>query len=285
MIVESSIAVALLSSLYFVFRRRYNALALLVTALILNFALKFIFFELSYTGMPDTAVTIAFAIAPYFGYLGWIYAFIVFLYSVSKQGVLNPVASAFIATGLYLWFEKFRRKVEDEELEVGRKIFHAAAGILIYFLSILWPKFTLAFCILAILGVIILNLIDIPFVKEIALKMTRPHEKFIGIGAINFLAGVMLATWFSKQWVVLIMAISDGLSTIFGRIFGTAKIVRNKTIEGTAIGFLTALAIAKHYSSHPWIIAVAYTLAELFAPIDDNFFVPLVLVPLSLFLD
>lgn len=113
-------------------------------------------------------------------------------------------------------------------------------------------------------------------------------DRFQVSGSMYVLAGAIICTMlFSKSVAAIsltIMLTSDACAALFGKAFGTRKLYKSKSLEGTTAFFLSALIVmmlfnpvyAVTYASI--IAAAAATLAEMFEDkieIDDNLSVPL----------
>ena len=101
-----------------------------------------------------------------------------------------------------------------------------------------------------------------------------------GKGAMTYAMGVFLTVLLFPENViiqcVLIMSISDSLSTLFGKKYGVIRIVNGKSLFGSGLFFFSALFIELLFHSIPIALGVAAiaTLVELL-PLDDNVTVPL----------
>ncbi len=116
--------------------------------------------------------------------------------------------------------------------------------------------------------------------------MERAHDKqrFPGRGAVMVLLGAFFtALLFPSQLLpaLLVLAVSDGLSTIIGMRFGKKKIFRTKkSWVGSGAFFVSASAILVFFSALWFVIAFVVTCAEMidyhaYAFIDDNVVLPL----------
>lgn len=120
--------------------------------------------------------------------------------------------------------------------------------------------------------------------------LEREHDKkrFPGKGAIMLLVGAFItATLFPAHILpaLLVLGISDSLSTILGMEFGKKRIFRAKTWLGTTTFFVCSCAILIFFSSWWFLIALVVTGAELvnyhsFLFLDDNLIIPLVVATL-----
>lgn len=125
------------------------------------------------------------------------------------------------------------------------------------------------------------------FSRILRKKETR-HTKFQVSGSIYVLLAAIACTFlFSKEVAAIsltIMLISDTVAALVGKAYGTRLLYKNKSIEGTASFFLSALLINLLFSplytfTYAGVIASAVaTLAEMFEDkleIDDNLSIPL----------
>jgi len=76
---------------------------------------------------------------------------------------------------------------------------------------------------------------------------------------------------------VLIITISDGLSTLVGIIFGRTKLLGNKTLEGSIVFFFSAILILSFFVNvlYAAFIAFLLTIVELVSKNYDNLTIPL----------
>lgn len=125
------------------------------------------------------------------------------------------------------------------------------------------------------------------FYKTLRSKELK-KDKFQVSGSMYVLAGAIICTMlFSKAVAAIaltIMLTSDACAALFGKAFGTRKLYKSKSLEGTAAFFLSSLIIMMLFNpvyavTYASILAAAVaTLAEMFEDkieIDDNLSVPL----------
>ena len=118
----------------------------------------------------------------------------------------------------------------------------------------------------------------------------RIRTQFQVSGSMYVLAAAIVCTLlFSKPVAVIamtVMLISDTCAALFGKAFGTRKLYKNKSLEGTAAFFLSALLINILYEplfhfTYAGVIACALaTAAEMYEDrlgLDDNLSIPLVI--------
>lgn len=112
--------------------------------------------------------------------------------------------------------------------------------------------------------------------------------KFQASGSMYVLAAAIICTLlFSKQIAVIaltVMLISDTCAALFGKAYGTRKLYKSKSLEGSLAFFLSALIINMlyepifHFTYASVLACVGATFAELYEDkleIDDNFSVSL----------
>ena len=114
------------------------------------------------------------------------------------------------------------------------------------------------------------------------------HTRFEATGSMYVLASAIVCTiLFSKPIAVIalsVMLISDTAAALFGKAYGTRKLYKHKSLEGTCAFFVSALIvniICHHifpFGIASVIACIIATLAEVFEDkldIDDNFSIPL----------
>ena len=118
----------------------------------------------------------------------------------------------------------------------------------------------------------------------------RVRTQFQVSGSMYVLAAAIVCTLlFSKPIAMIamtVMLISDTCAALFGKAFGTRKLYKNKSLEGTTAFFLSALFINMlyeplfHFTTAGVIACALATMAEMFEDrlgIDDNLSIPLVI--------
>jgi dolichol kinase len=107
------------------------------------------------------------------------------------------------------------------------------------------------------------------------------YRRFMpGRGAATMTIGVFFSIFFFETIVavqaVLVVGISDALSTIFGKRFGTRVLFGSKTVVGSLAFFISTMVIESFFINYlqAIVIAAAIMLVELM-PFDDNISVPL----------
>lgn len=116
------------------------------------------------------------------------------------------------------------------------------------------------------------------------------HDHFEATGSLYVLSAAILCPLMFSQTVatiaLTIMLTSDTCAALFGKAFGTRKLYKKKSLEGTSAFFLCTLLVLMLYTpiypvTYASIIAAFLaTLCEMFEDkleIDDNLSVPLVI--------
>ncbi len=116
----------------------------------------------------------------------------------------------------------------------------------------------------------------------------RVRNKFQVSGSMYVLAAAIICTLlFSKPIAAIaltVMLISDTCAALFGKAFGTRKLYKSKSLEGTLAFFLSALFVNMlyepifHFTYAGVLACFAATAAEMFEDkieIDDNLSIPL----------
>lgn len=116
----------------------------------------------------------------------------------------------------------------------------------------------------------------------------RIRTKFQVSGSMYVLTAAVICTLlFSKQVAAIsltVMLISDTCAALFGKAYGTRKLYKSKSLEGTIAFFLSALIVNMLYQpifnfGYAGVIACAVaTFAEMYEDkleIDDNLSIPL----------
>ena len=101
----------------------------------------------------------------------------------------------------------------------------------------------------------------------------------VGMGAMNFFMGSLVAIFFfSREYAgisIIILGVSDGIATIMG-LKSKHKIYESKTFEGT-IGFFTTCFLILFLTTTPFqaiLISIILSVIELISPVDDNLLIP-----------
>ena len=207
--------------------------------------------------------------------------------------------------------EAFLRIQVDKSLkkEFYRKSIHLSSlwiPLVIYFMH---PGFCVSLFALLLLGDIGLEyanykkyswarqIFGVLFAKTLRNKETV-HARFQATGSMYVLAAAILCTiLFSRPVAVIalsVMLVSDTAAALFGKAYGSRKLYKNKSMEGTAAFFMSALFVNMilapmfPFNVSSVIACLAATFAEMFEDkldIDDNFSIPLVVGALLTFLN
>ena len=193
--------------------------------------------------------------------------------------------------------------------EFYRKSIHLSSlwiPLVIYFMH---PGFSVSLFALLLLGDVALEyanykkypwarqIFGMLFAKTLRNKETV-HARFQATGSMYVLAAAILCTiLFSRSVAVIalsVMLVSDTAAALFGKAYGSRKLYKNKSLEGTTAFFMSALLVNMVLSPiFPFNVAsviacLAATFAEMFEDkldIDDNFSIPLVVGALLTFLN
>ncbi|MBS3060404.1 MAG: hypothetical protein J4432_02750 [DPANN group archaeon] len=170
--------------------------------------------------------------------------------------------------------------------EIKRNVFHLVFGLFIAYLIFIFDRTELINLLSGMLIIAILVSREAKFNKRIPvvswlLKNFERKRVWPGTGAITFITGALVSLLFFPKDAVfiamIILAIGDSFSTIFGKIYGKHKIHGKKTLEGFLAGFFGSF-IAVSFIITPivaFITCFAAALIELFAVLDDNLLVPI----------
>ncbi|UUX91919.1 diacylglycerol/polyprenol kinase family protein [Methanoplanus endosymbiosus] len=171
--------------------------------------------------------------------------------------------------------------------EIFRKTSHMLFGLLITAFILLSPH---DFAVQVMTAVVFVSVAiadaiskgyNIPLFSIIVNKMER-DVKVPGKGAIIFFISALLCTViFSKDYAaiaILVLSVTDGISTIVGTKFGKHRLYGKKSWEGTAAGLIAGFIVLLPFTTIfiAVIAAIAGSVTELLSPIDDNLTVPFV---------
>ena len=187
-----------------------------------------------------------------------------------------------------------------EDLHIVRKIWHIATGVcglLFYHFSGL-SKSDLGYSLL-IFGLFAFLFdtvrIRVSFLNALTISIMRPFMRDSeknGYSGFSFYAlGVALTLLFYEERVAVLavcfLVFSDPISSFFGILYGTRKILPNKSLQGTLAGgiccfFISLLYVLAHAGFPDYTMlfvlsaGVAGALAELFSfQLDDNLTLPI----------
>ncbi len=186
------------------------------------------------------------------------------------------------------------------DLHLSRRFFHflGVSAFIYLYETLSYPiaiKASLAFCVVTVIGEI--ARFKIPFVNRLLItsvgEVMRKQE-IRNVTGITYLAfgGFVVIYLFPRPittLALLMFAVGDPASSIFGILYGKDKIVRNKTLQGAIAGFI-ACSIASfiyfnviHSHSERTILmslvcGAIGTIAELIpvGKLDDNFTFPVI---------
>ena len=193
----------------------------------------------------------------------------------------------------FLFTEWVSRHFVDR-FEVRRQWIHALTGLTIAFL--IYTDLLSADLLLlgAFFGAVLSlteRFIPLPIVTPILNYFERPHhlKAFPGRGLLFMVIGSFLAVYFFEKNIavaaIVILALGDSITNIFGRYFGEIKLPynRKKTIDGVLVGI--AAATLGSFFFVPFHVALIASLGAMFVEtldlkigieIDDNLLIPIV---------
>ncbi len=180
----------------------------------------------------------------------------------------------------------------EVEKEVGRQLVHMALGLCLAFgIFIEWVNvyFLLGLLIFTFALGAILKLRH-PVVTEVTNLIERPEtaHSFPLKGVVYYLAGSTVALYLFDPLAalcgILILAIGDSISTLYGKHFGRIKFpwCKEKHMEGAVLGAILAALVCGAFI--PFEIAVAAAVVGALIDslpnpgklhFDDNFWIPL----------
>ena len=182
-----------------------------------------------------------------------------------------------------------------DTFEVRRQLAHAFIGIGIVFLmfiDVLSPG-----VLLVILGVggglsLLSVFVEVPGFRHILNLFERPHHRraFPGRGSFFMVLGALLCMVLfeknSAMAAIMVMALGDSVTNIFGRYFGEVRLPynRQKTLDGVLMGVGAATLgafffVPFHVALTASVLAMFVETLDLrigFVEFDDNLLVPLV---------
>ncbi len=196
----------------------------------------------------------------------------------------------------------FVRPQIDKSLkkEFYRKAIHLSSLWIPLVIYLAHPGFSVTLFALLLVGDMILeyaNFRRYPWARflfgKLFAKTLRNKEtvraRFEASGSMYVLAAAIVCTiLFSKPVAVIalsVMLVSDTAAALFGKAYGSRKLYKNKSLEGTTAFFVSALLINMicapiyPFGADSVIACIAATLAEMFEDkleIDDNFSIPVV---------
>lgn len=184
--------------------------------------------------------------------------------------------------------------------ELYRKSIHLSSLWIPLFIYLVHPGVSIVFFSLLFAGNAIIeygNYKKYPWARRtfgsLFFRMLRnketTHGKFQVSGSLYVLLAAIACTLLFPQPVAVIslsvMLISDTSAALFGKAYGTRKLYKNKSLEGTVAFFLSALIVNMlcepiYHFTYAGVIACAVaSFAEMFEDkleVDDNLSIPLV---------
>ncbi|MBR9689278.1 MAG: hypothetical protein GOV01_00035 [Candidatus Altiarchaeota archaeon] len=275
-------AIIFLIFLYYVRRRRFEVAYTLFLSGLVGVTLKYLVSDtLTFTTAPPNLNVMFLATLSVFNGFFWLLTLVYFMLGMGNP--LNAVAGLLLGYGLGKWHVIRKKKLILETGEVKRKVFHAAFGVLIaippFFID---KRIILPIYFTGMLFLLVIKYVKLPIITTV-LYETKRETEWPGRGAFFFFLGSLLPIYLGQPWIILVLGIGDGLSTLIGKFFGYTPLYKNKSVEGTFAGFIGAWAIARHFYSPVILPAILFLIAEVWAPIDDNFAIPVALSMLYLF--
>lgn len=184
--------------------------------------------------------------------------------------------------------------------ELYRKSIHLSSLWIPLFIYFVHPGVSIVFFSLLFVGNVLIeygNYKKYPWARRtfgsLFFRMLRnketTHGKFQVSGSLYVLLAAIACTLLFPQPVAVIslsvMLISDTSAALFGKAYGTRKLNKNKSLEGTVAFFLSALIVNMlcepiyHFTYAGVIACAAASFAEMFEDkleVDDNLSIPLV---------
>jgi len=184
--------------------------------------------------------------------------------------------------------------------ELYRKSIHLSSLWIPLFIYLVHPGVSIVFFSLLFVGNVLIeygNYKKYPWARRtfgsLFFRMLRnketTHGKFQVSGSLYVLLAAIACTLLFPQPVAVIslsvMLISDTSAALFGKAYGTRKLYKNKSLEGTVAFFLSALIVNMlcepiyHFTYAGVIACAAASFAEMFEDkleVDDNLSIPLV---------
>lgn len=170
------------------------------------------------------------------------------------------------------------------EREYKRKLFHMILGICVgLFILYVRKRYVIAIitailCVGIVIRLFLLRGYKLELVERFLRKFGRPMK--IGMGAMNFFIGTLVALlfYFPREYTaigVIVLGVSDGLSTIIG-MGSSHKVYGSKSFEGTTAFFVSSFLIIYLFTTlfQALLVSIVLSLIELFTPVDDNIVIP-----------
>lgn len=179
--------------------------------------------------------------------------------------------------GMFIGISFYNTKMKKVSLiELGRQSIHFL-GIILVPLSYYFPQQYIALALIPLTVLIFITLRR--KVKPFGDIFLREREKGYH-AAIMFLlslsAVLFFFSWKIATAAIFALCIGDSLATTYGRHFGTNRIVRNKTLEGSIVGFLVTYLALYFILGRELALITAFVavLIELL-PFNDNITIPI----------
>ena len=190
--------------------------------------------------------------------------------------------------------------IKNLKKELYRKSIHLSSLWIPLFIYFVHPGVSIVFFSLLFVGNVLIeygNYKKYPWARRtfgsLFFRMLRnketTHGKFQVSGSLYVLLAAIACTLLFPQPVAVIslsvMLISDTSAALFGKAYGTRKLYKNKSLEGTVAFFLSALIVNMlcepiyHFTYAGVIACAAASFAEMFEDkleVDDNLSIPLV---------
>lgn len=262
------------ATLYYSWKRRFDALYSLFLSGTVGAMLKYaVSGSLLFADAPPSIKVMMLATLSVFNPPFWL-ATLVFFLAMAPGSPLQAVSGLLLGYGLGKWHSMKKKRLLLEEGEVKRKVVHIAAIFLIAGTAFVfdWP-WVMGLLALIAASVVLVNTVHIPVVSDLFAETKRDTE-WLGKGVFWTVAGAVLPVYLGQPWILLVVALGDGLATLIGRFFGYTPLYCSKTLEGTFAGLLAAWSVARQFYSPVAVPVALYLAAELLAPIDDNVAVP-----------
>ncbi|MBR9681111.1 MAG: hypothetical protein GOU98_04815 [Candidatus Altiarchaeota archaeon] len=264
------------STLYYFKKKKFEVIYTLFLSSMVAVILKYMVSDgLNFTLAPPSISVMVLSTLSVFNGFFWIFTLIYFILGISNP--LNAVSGLLLGYGLGKWHSIRKKKILRQTGEVKRKVFHSVVGV-----SMAIPPFFIdKYLVLGAYGfmafsLFIVRYVKIPFISAFV-KETQRDTEWAGRGAFYFSLGTLLPVYLEQPWIILVVGIGDGLSTLIGRFFGYTKLYKRKSVEGTLAGLIGAWAVVRHFYEPVVFPLLLYVVAEVFAPIDDNLAIPLAL--------
>jgi len=269
----------LLMIFYSVLRKKFTALYTLFTSIIFNLIFKYISSRPDTLFIPTTGPSMLLQVLSSMGFFfksAWALAVITMIFRPVSW--VSTLSALLFGIGIGILVIRGSRKIKEGAQEVRRKTFHTVAALVVGITAIAVGRTAAIVLDLAgLVAALSFPLFErIPLIREAAEGMLRKNERS-GETLFKFFIGILLPLLLNQPWIVLVIAVGDGMAALVGRFFGKTKIYKGKSLEGSLSGFLGAWAVSNQFYPHPLLAAVIYTLTELFTPLDDNLVIPIVL--------